>query len=122
MVQLCPSKAGFELAAGHNDRFDLRLAQTRFVVIGLEECTRAAARHLSSCRIEGAQMRLEAKRKAAAGRGLCRFLDSKADRSLSQHLWAVRVADAEPPKAIHRTASDRQPRSDPIPRTRNPRR
>ena len=87
MVQLCPSKAGFELAAGHNDRFDLRLAQTRFVVIGLEECTRAAARHLSSCRIEGAQMRLEAKRKAAAGRGLCRFLDSKTDRSLSLRLW-----------------------------------
>jgi hypothetical protein len=75
MVQLCPSKAGFELAAGHNDRFDLRLAQTRFVVIGLEECTRAAARHLSSCRIEGAQMRLEAKRKAAVkspGRQRCR--------------------------------------------------
>ena len=75
MVQLCPSKAGFELAAGHNDRFDLRLAQTRFVVIGLEECTRAAARHLSSCRIEGAQMRLEAKRKSALMGGTMQILE-----------------------------------------------
>src|SRR6516162_4075805 len=87
MVQLCPGKAGFELAARHNDGSDLRLPQTCFVAIGLEECMRAAARHLSSCRIEGAQMRLEAKRKAAAGGGLCRFLDSTTDRSLSLRLW-----------------------------------
>jgi hypothetical protein len=64
----------------------LRLAQTRFVVIGLEQRTRAAARHLPSCGIEGAQMRLEAKDKAAAGGGLCRFLDFKANRSLSLRL------------------------------------
>src|SRR6516164_6299127 len=94
MVQLRPGEAGFEPAAGHDDGFDLRLAQTRFVVIGFEERTRAAARHLSSRKIEGPQMRLEAERKAAAGGGLCRFLDFKANRSLSLRFWATREMDS----------------------------
>ena len=80
MVQLGPGKAGFELAVGHDDGFDLRLAQTRFVLIGLEERARAAARHLSSCKIERAQMRLAAKRKAPVGAELCRFCGFRGQR------------------------------------------
>jgi hypothetical protein len=55
MIQLSPSDAGSKFGFGHDDGFDFCLAKARFVVIGFEECARATARHLSSCKIEGAQ-------------------------------------------------------------------
>src|SRR6516164_1797318 len=111
MVQLCPGKAGFELASRHNDGPDLRLPQTCFVVIGLEERARAAARHLSSCKIEGAQTRLEAKRRAAERGELCRFC-GRGQRLFSQGFGLIRQADAALPKAILRRASGTQQKSD----------
>src|SRR6516165_4595241 len=46
MVELGPDEARSELAAGHDDSRDLRLAQARLVLVGLEERARAATRHL----------------------------------------------------------------------------
>src|SRR6516165_4272395 len=120
MVQLRPGEAGSKLLLRYDDGVDLCLTKARLVVIGLQERTRAAARHLSSCKVKGAQC------------GLCRsidlptqddyadFGDFEANRSLS--LGAVMRVDAVPSKAIHRTASGRQPKSGLIPRTRYPRR
>jgi hypothetical protein len=62
MIQLSPSDAGSKFGFGHDDGFDFCLAKARFVVIGFEECARATARHLSSCKIEGAQCGFLAKR------------------------------------------------------------
>src|SRR6516162_4652369 len=58
MVQLRRSEAGFKLAEGEDDGIDLCLAQASLVLIRLEERMRAAARHLSSCRMKGAQCSL----------------------------------------------------------------
>src|SRR6516165_5129064 len=95
MVQLCPGKAGVELAARHNDGSDLRLPQTCFVVIRLEECMRAAARHLSSCRIEGAQMRLEAKRKSALMGGTMQILEISEPITIAKGRQAARRSAVE---------------------------
>jgi len=119
MVQLCPGKAGFELAAGHDDGFDLRLAQAGFVVIGLEERARAAARHLSSCKSRECNAALMASVDEPEGGELCRFFGSPGQPLPFAKLLAIEAVGAALSKAIHRTASDRQPKSDPIPRTRN---
>jgi hypothetical protein len=49
IVEVGPGEAGFEFAASHNDGFNLRLAQARFVVVGLKERACTTSRHLFSC-------------------------------------------------------------------------
>ena len=47
IVQFGPGQSSLERAAGRDQGFDQCLAQTRVLVIGVEESARAAARHLS---------------------------------------------------------------------------
>ena len=51
VVEFGAGQAGVEASAARDDEFDLRSAQTRLVVIGLEEGVRAASRHLARCMV-----------------------------------------------------------------------
>src|SRR6516162_4381438 len=83
MVQLRRSEAGFKLAEGEDDGFDLCLAQASLVLIRLEERMRAAARHLSPCRMKGAQCSLWRSVDRPNQHDYAVFGDSETNRPLS---------------------------------------
>src|SRR6516165_7663480 len=87
MVQLTPSEAGAKLVARHDDGLDLRLAKARLVVIGLQECARATARHLSSCEIEKAQCGSWSSVDRPDGGGLCRFCGFRGQSIALARFW-----------------------------------
>src|SRR6516165_6239361 len=118
-MQLRASEAGTKPTARHDDGFDLCLAKARLVMIGLEERARATARHLPSCKIEKPQCGLPLSVDRPKGGGLCRFWRFRS-RAIAV-ATGLQAADAALSRAIHRTASGRQQKSGPIPRTRNPR-
>src|SRR6516164_11764637 len=95
MVQLRRSKAGFKLAEGEDDGFDLCLAQASLVLIRVEERMRAAARHLSSCRMKGAQCSLWRSVDRPNQHDYAVFGDSKTNRSLSLGLGGGRRSAIE---------------------------
>jgi hypothetical protein len=104
MVQLRRGEASFKLAAGHDDGFDLCLTQARFVVIGLEECARAAARHSSSRKIKGVRCSLWLSVDRARGEGLCSFVDTDANpiafaRALGHQAGRCSVVEGDSPNS-----------------------
>ena len=119
MVHLCPGKAGSKLVAGQDDGLDLCLAQARFVVIGFEERARAPP---GIYRPAQSRISLWLSVDRPKDADYADSVDSEANLIAFVRLLGRRADDAVQPKAIHRIANDRQPKSDQIPRTRNRRR
>ena len=95
------------------------LAQARLVLVGLEERARAAARHLTSYKINRARCSLWLRVELPKQVDYADFVVSEASRSLFVRLLSHRAADAALSKVIHRRASGKRQKSGRTPRTRN---
>jgi hypothetical protein len=82
MVELGPGEARSELAAGQDDSLELRLAQARLVLVGLEERARAAARHLLSYKIGERECSLWLRVELPKQLDYADFVGSETNRSL----------------------------------------
>src|SRR6516162_823435 len=115
MVELGPDLPGLEASSASDDEFDLCLAQAGLVVIGLEESAYDASRHRSPCMVRRPVANRNRKGRSPRLRATMQILRI----ALRQLLWVPdhRAAGATWSKGTRRTANDRPPRSDLIPRS-----